>query len=463
MRILLVRPRAPEYTIGLKNIMICEPLELEYLAGAIDNKHEVEILDLILEDILEKKIEQFKPDILGTSSYITGVNEVKAICKTAKNIDNKITTVVGGVHASLNPNDYISNKIDHIIRGEGLKQFNALIDALEQGKKFIPNIYSNTKDFLAIDIENLPLPRRELIAKYRKKYYYLFHQPVTIIKTSFGCPFKCNFCYCRELTDGKVYSRSPENVIKELLEIENKDVYIIDDTFFVNKKHVMDIHDLIVKNNIKKEYLIYGHSDFIINNPDIIKAWSEIGLKACIVGLESPIDTELKSFNKISTVDKNREAIKTLQKYKVDVYASFIVDPAWTLQDFKALDRFIKENKLYYVVIQPLTPIPGTSAFNENDNFIIPRKYYPLWDMQHSVLKPLLGEKRFYKEIRKIYIKTLFNPFRTASLKLNTAPPMFSLKYLRLISGILRIYFDLRKASKHKNLIDKANAFNKNL
>jgi hopanoid C-3 methylase len=447
----------------LKNIMVCEPLELEYLAGAIEKKHEVEILDLILENILEKKIKQFKPDILGTSSYITGVNEVKSICERSKNVDSKIITVVGGVHASLNPHDYESKSIDHIIRGEGLKQFNALIDALEQNKTFTPGIYSNTKDFLAIDIENLPLPRRELVVKYQKKYYYLFHQPVTIIKTTFGCPFKCNFCYCRALTDDKVYSRSPENILRELQEIISKDVYIIDDTFFVSKKHVMDIHALIVKNNIKKEYLVYGHSDFIINNPDVIKAWAEIGLKACIIGLESPKDSELKSFNKVSTVDKNREAIKILQHYNIDVYASFIVDPAWTLQDFKTLDRFIKENKLFYIVIQPLTPIPGTSVFKEEDDYIIPRKYYELWDMQHSVLNPLLGEKRFYKEIRKIYIKTIFNPFRTTSLKLNTAPTVFSLKYFRLIKGALGIYFDLRKASKHKNFIDKTNALNKNL
>jgi radical SAM superfamily enzyme YgiQ (UPF0313 family) len=145
------------------------------------------------------------------------------------------------------------------------------------------------------------------------------------------------------------------------------------------------------------------------------------------------------------------------------VYASFIVDPAWTLKDFKTLNRFIKENKLYYIVIQPLTPIPGTSAYNENDDYIISRKYCELWDMQHSVLKPQLGEKRFYKEIRKIYVRTIFNPFRTASLKLNTAPSVFSYKYLRLIAGVIRIYFDLRKASKHSILIDKANVLNKNI
>ncbi len=454
MRILLVRPQAPKYTIGLKNIMICEPLELEYLAAALDSRHEVEIVDLILENILEKKIKEFKPDIVGTGSYITGINEVKLICERAKEIDSNIITVVGGVHASLNPNDYQSNYIDYIIRGEGVKQFNDFVSTIEKGEKYNPS-YTDSKEFLAVDIENLPLPNRELTAKYREKYYYMFHQPVTIIKTSFGCPFSCNFCYCRELTAGKVYSRTPENVIEELLQITTKEIYIIDDTFFVNRKHVMGIHDLIVKNNIKKEYLVYGHSDFIINNPDVIKAWSEIGLKACIVGLESPIDSELKDFNKASTVDKNREAIKVLQENNIDVYASFIIDPAWTLKDFKTLYNFIKETKLYYIVLQPLTPLPGTSTFDGDDSFIIPREYPELWDMQHSVLKPALGEKRFYKEIRKVYIKTIFNPFRTASLKLNTAPPIFSMKYLRLILGALKIHVDLRKASKHKSLMYK--------
>ncbi|MEJ2194183.1 MAG: hypothetical protein P8X73_04915 [Ignavibacteriaceae bacterium] len=40
MKILLIRPPVPKFTIGLKNIMICEPLELEYVAAGITG-HEV--------------------------------------------------------------------------------------------------------------------------------------------------------------------------------------------------------------------------------------------------------------------------------------------------------------------------------------------------------------------------------------------------------------------------------------
>jgi hopanoid C-3 methylase len=455
MKILLVRPQAPQYTIGLKNIMICEPLELEYIAGSIDRKHTVEILDLILENKLARKLKEFKPDILGTSSYITGINMVKAICKTAKMIDPGITTVVGGVHASLCPEDFKDGNIDCIIRGEGFRYFNSIIESLEKGEKVKPEFDSQARDFLAVDTDNLPLPRRELTEKYHEKYYYLFHQPVTIVKTSFGCPFRCNFCFCWELTGGKVYSRTPESVINELIEIKNKEIYIIDDTFFISKKHVMDIHDLIVKNQIRKKFLVYGHSGFIIRNPDVIKAWADIGLKACIIGLESPKNSELKSYNKDSTVEINTQAIKILQENKIDVYASFIIDPNWTRSDFRILNDYIKENKLFYIVLQPFTPIPGTTGFGDFVDFNIPREDYELYDMQHAVIKPALPEISFYREIRKIYIKTFFNPFRTAALALNTAPPVFSLKYLRLISGVLKIYFDLRKAHKHHDLLKK--------
>jgi len=47
MRVLLIRPPVPHHTIGLKHVMICEPLELEYVAAGIPD-HEVQIFDMII-------------------------------------------------------------------------------------------------------------------------------------------------------------------------------------------------------------------------------------------------------------------------------------------------------------------------------------------------------------------------------------------------------------------------------
>ena len=74
MKILLVRVPIPRHTMGLKHIMICEPLELEYVAAGLDG-HEVQIMDMILERGYEKRLARFQPDVVGTSSYIAGVNE----------------------------------------------------------------------------------------------------------------------------------------------------------------------------------------------------------------------------------------------------------------------------------------------------------------------------------------------------------------------------------------------------
>ena len=84
--------------MGLKHIMICEPLELEYVAAGLCD-HEVQIMDMIVEKGFEKRLAAFRPDVVGTSCYITGVNEVIKLCRTVKRWNSDCKTVVGGVHA----------------------------------------------------------------------------------------------------------------------------------------------------------------------------------------------------------------------------------------------------------------------------------------------------------------------------------------------------------------------------
>ena len=88
MRILLVRPPVPPHTMGLKHVMICEPLELEYVAAGIPEGHEVEIFDMIVEKDLPRRLRRFQPDVIGTSCYITGVNEVIKVCRHGQAVES---------------------------------------------------------------------------------------------------------------------------------------------------------------------------------------------------------------------------------------------------------------------------------------------------------------------------------------------------------------------------------------
>jgi radical SAM superfamily enzyme YgiQ (UPF0313 family) len=118
MRVLLVRPKVPPHTIGLKNIMICEPLELEYVAAGLTG-HEVEIFDGIVERNLAGRLARFRPDVVGTSAYISGVNEAKRVCRVAKRWNPGCRTVVGGVHAAQVPEDFLDDAVDCIVLGDG--------------------------------------------------------------------------------------------------------------------------------------------------------------------------------------------------------------------------------------------------------------------------------------------------------------------------------------------------------
>ena len=135
MNVLLLRPRPHRETIGLQNVMICEPLELEYLAAALlEAGHRVEIVDLILDRRpLERITAQFQPRLVGITGYVAHVNVVKALAARVKALVPGVWVAVGGVHAEVVPRDWEDPAVDFILTAGGGRTLTALADALEQG------------------------------------------------------------------------------------------------------------------------------------------------------------------------------------------------------------------------------------------------------------------------------------------------------------------------------------------
>ena len=470
MKIVLFRPRPHKETIGLQNVMICEPLELEYIASNVEPLgHEVVIVDMILE---KKKIayflEKHKPDVVGVTGYIAHVNIIKDYARQVKEYSKDITTIVGGVHAEVNPEDFDDPNIDYIIRANGIKTFISILkkledqsglnkgkvipalikdsnsseadnekfkksqEDLEQGLDGCINGMSNTDSEDATQDDN-PLdcvytrgvnkavkettfnylfPDRDKVSKYRKHYYYMFHRNCSLIKTSFGCPYNCKFCFCRQITDDKYFARSLENIIEELKTIPQTEVYIVDDDFLFNADRLMEFCDLLEKNNIHKKYLVYGRADFIANNEAAIKRLKEVGLRAVIVGLESCSSKDLDTYNKRTQVSINEKAVSILQKYDVECYGTFILGLDWTKEDFNALGRWIKKLGLIFVNLQPLTPLRGTEMYEQyRKDFIIREDEYEKWDLAHLVVKPMnLSVRKYYWYTMVLYYKITANP-----------------------------------------------------
>ncbi len=401
--------------------MVVEPLELEILATLISSRHEVRIVDMILEKRnLSNFILDFTPDVLCITGYITHIPVMVEYCREAKKISTQIITVVGGVHIEKFPEDIDHESVDYRVVRNATSTFPRLLDFIVGKTEFPAGVLRTHQMFFESDTPAYdfycPLPDRSLTEKYRKKYFYVFHDKVALIKTSFGCPYQCKFCFCRIITGNRYYARPLDEVMQELSSIREKEIYIVDDDFLVSVARIKEFIHLLKEREIRKKYLVYGRADFIAAHPDLIKEFKEVGLRTVIVGLESFEDIELYAFNKQTTSNMNQQAMAVLNKYKVDCYAAVIVSPSWSLADFRKAGDIMLSLGIKFVNLQPLTPLKGTGLEIAEESLVIDRNDYAKWDLAHVAIRPeMMSLEDFYTCILKLYLRILLHPGNLAS------------------------------------------------
>src|SRR5690554_2058803 len=188
MKILLVRPKPHRETIGLKHVMVCEPLELEYLVSNIPedikNRCDVEIVDMILEKRSFRSIIQEKrPHMVLFTGYITHVGTISDMAEKVKSILPAAITGVGGVHAEVVAEDYSSPDLDLVFGRNGVKAFAGALRGILEGKD-LDEIREEIKSISREELDfNLRPPDRSSVDRYRSSYYYMFHNPCALIKT----------------------------------------------------------------------------------------------------------------------------------------------------------------------------------------------------------------------------------------------------------------------------------------
>lgn len=106
MKILLIQPAKPEKAMGVEDVHMFEPLALEYLAAGVAPDHDVRILDMRLDGNLDSHLQEYKPDMVGVTSYTVHVNTAKDLFRRIKTFNPEIFTVVGGHHATVMPEDF---------------------------------------------------------------------------------------------------------------------------------------------------------------------------------------------------------------------------------------------------------------------------------------------------------------------------------------------------------------------
>jgi radical SAM superfamily enzyme YgiQ (UPF0313 family) len=425
MKILLIEPMKPHSAIGGEDVFIFEPLALEYVAAGVLDENEVKILDLRLEKDLEATLADFRPEIVGITAYTIHVNVVKSLFEQIKAWDANVLTVVGGHHATVIPEDFISPFIDLIVIGEGVFAFKEIVSRFQSGAPFdgIPGVVfakgnklTRTNGQSITDLDAFPFPARTLTTKYRQEYYSEWMKPLASIRTSKGCPYRCKFCALWKIAKGRYYKRSPEKVVEELAGIEEEFVFFADDESLVDTSRMSRLAQLIKEAGIKKRYFLYGRSDTIAKHPDLLRKWRDVGLERVFVGIEFFRNEDLVYIRKESTSEDNEQAIRILHDLGIDVYASFILRPEFTRADFAALRNYCRQLELSFASYAVLTPLPGTDLYQEVRDQLITYNY-DFFDFNHTLMPTTLSLKDFYSEYYDLYKKGIAFNKQLAFLK----------------------------------------------
>jgi radical SAM superfamily enzyme YgiQ (UPF0313 family) len=261
VRILLIEPRKAPATIGGEDVYLYEPLALEYLAAAVVRDHDVKILDMRLEEGWQEVLTHFRPDVVGITSYTVHVNSVRNFFDQIKRWNPQVLTVVGGHHATVAPEDFLSPSVDLIVLGEGVFTFQEIVTRFERGRGFdgIPGTafarggrLVKTDYTAKIDLDAFPFPNRELTAKYRAKYHSEWMRPLASVRTSKGCPYRCNFCALWKLTGGQYLKRKPERVVEELASLDEEFIFFADDESLIDSARMRTLARRIKDAGIRK-------------------------------------------------------------------------------------------------------------------------------------------------------------------------------------------------------------------
>jgi len=422
MRILLVKPRSDLRGVRALEKFIClEPLELEIVAGAVPSEDSIQILDLRLHrqprQAFLEALRTCRPDLIGFTGFSIHVEAVRSLAKLAGEHSPNAIVMVGGIHASMLPHDFITPHIDLIIRGEGSTVLHELLRRLKAGESpGFPPACISTKHPDCSAHADLPIvpyppltqisaPRRDLVD--RTRYFFAWTAAekgtrittlfpnVASVRTSIGCSHRCSFCISPTLTCGKYITVPPEQVVDEIASVPESYIAFTDDEMFLDAQRALQIAELILSRGLRKHYYSWARSDTIIRQPELFRLWKRAGLDTLFVGLESIDNSRLAVYNKDNGTHNNKEAVRILRDLNINIHAAFIVDPDFTEEDFDRLEKEIYSVSPAEIAFTVLTPTPGSALWHQSDKkFLIDPYLYS--DCFHTLKTPRLPLRRFY-------------------------------------------------------------------
>ncbi len=331
-----------------------------------------------------------KPDIIIINSIMTywylGITEVS---KLLKELFPDVPIILGGIYATLCYEHAKTIKtIDDVVAGS-FENFNPVF------KKYNINIELNS------NFEIFPLP----------DYSFYINKEYIALKTSIGCPFRCNYCAQYILNNNTYIIKNPITIKDEIYKLtENKiqNVVFYDDALIFNSDKLIKI---LLKEIQKDNKKFYFHTPNGLHARFLDQELADLMFSAKFIqprfSLETSNSQEQKnSNNKVSNREYER-TIKYLNNagYKKGEYITYLLIgmPGQNIENIKESIKYV-HNLGSRISLSEYSPIPYTKDWQtlpqelKQDPLTQNNTYFITLNKDYDNLMKL---KEFAKELNK--------------------------------------------------------------
>ncbi|MBN1662848.1 MAG: cobalamin-dependent protein [Deltaproteobacteria bacterium] len=358
-------------------------LGVSYVASAFEQAGaDVLVIDYIVQqytpDKLKRTLDEFQPDIIGSTAVTMNFPVAAKIMTEAKKVAPHAVAIMGGPHVSFDVVNTLKTygELDFIVIGEGEATIREMVDQFRgggnwtavKGIAFRRNgeiVMTGHRDLIT-DLDTLPLPARHLLPLSR---YRALGFPVTMI-TSRGCPYSCIFCLGRRMVGSKPRRRKASLVVDEMEHILSYGftrINIADDLFTADKEKVRDVCEEIRRRKLKIEWTAFARVNTV--DKDTLVLMRETGCDCISFGIESGNPAMLKRVKKGITLEQARNAVDLCKETGIMPHASFMVglpgETPDTLNDTAAFSKSLDVLYGYHF----LAPFPGTTVREKIDEY----------------------------------------------------------------------------------------------
>ena len=329
------------------------PLGLEIIAAVLEERTEaIDIVDLRCERA--HTVDFLRPDTDLVCFSVNWERQIPFVRDEIRSVPSHILTVVGGRHATEDPEKWLSEcpNIDVLVRGDGEE----VVDEISSGRTLdqVAGISFRRNGKTVHNRGRQCVPANDDLYPNRglRRYSYSLDlggvkgRKFDTVVSSRGCPFNCTVCSFSRNPWGEKRrwsARSPESVVREIEETDADIIGFLDDVFTHDPDRVAAICDLLIARGIRKRYAVNARLE-IARRPDVLKKMERAGFSLLLLGIESAEDRALRAMGKGFTTSQVRDYFRVLRRSKMLLLGYFILgNIGETQEEMRRIMPFARE------------------------------------------------------------------------------------------------------------------------